>query len=104
MRKRPSIQLQHRIHNCIRSGFFEHRNKIGENRKTSHDQGADLLLRKQGECIVVQAKKRQGEPWGIKQCKRRLLPVGFTRRTMHWSSSQVDSANPRCGSRWPPRC
>jgi hypothetical protein len=78
MRKQPSIQLQHRIHNCIQRGFFRHRNKIGENRKISHDQKADLLLKKPGVThrdTGEENTKNRGESSGARGvCRSWILP------------------------------
>jgi len=39
--------------------FFEHQGYHVSQTKKSHDKGADLILRKPGETIVVQAKQRR---------------------------------------------
>jgi len=39
--------------------FFEKQGYHVTSTKKSHDKGADLVLRKSGECLVVQAKRRK---------------------------------------------
>jgi HJR/Mrr/RecB family endonuclease len=56
--------------------LFEKRGYYVTRTKSSHDYGADLILGKQGECIVVQAKKRK-TVIGIRAIQEAFSSMGY---------------------------
>jgi Restriction endonuclease len=60
--------------------FFEQQGYVTSRLKKSHDRGGDLLLKKTGEIIIVQAKRRQ-QHIGIKAIQEVYAAWGYYQAT-----------------------